>query len=352
MCTIKFSPVKTLCMAFFASVITTTAFALDVRGLSRKGSTPFSDGTFRALVIGNNAYRDPTGTWKPLRTAVADAKSVAEVLREEYGFADVEVLLDATQRDILKAIDALGNRTKDNDSVIVYYAGHGYKEDDKDRAFWVPVDGVGQDFTTFIRNSTIRDEIALLAERAKHTMLISDSCFSGTLLRTGNRGAAVREGARYYEKVANKKSVQILAAGGQEFVDDNYKGSGHSPFTYFLLNELKHNKSPLLSAGELAANVEKAVANNVEQTPESGVLASAGDELGELIFSKINIKIELTAEPAQGRAQPANIPITVEAPVVVSGAPVAAPEASKPAARRAADNRNASAQPLAALPTF
>ncbi|MDH5778172.1 MAG: hypothetical protein OEZ33_08170, partial [Gammaproteobacteria bacterium] len=120
---------------------------------------------------------------------------------------------------------------------------------------------------------------------------IADSCFSGSLLRSGTRGISTDIGTElYYQKVANKKSVQIMTAGGVEYVDDNYKSSGHSPFTYFLLNELKTNNRALISMSELSTNVQKAVANNVDQVPESGVLHGAGDELGEFVFIKVDVK--------------------------------------------------------------
>ncbi len=83
-----------------------------------------------------------------------------------------------------------------------------------------------------------------------------------------------------------------MAAGGFEFVDDNYRESGHSPFTYFLVNELKTNNSPMLTVSQLSGNVERAVANNVDQVPESGVLQGAGDELGEFIFIRLNVEVE------------------------------------------------------------
>ena len=83
-----------------------------------------------------------------------------------------------------------------------------------------------------------------------------------------------------------------MAAGGFEFVDDDYRESGHSPFTYFLINELKTNNSPMFTVSQLSGNVERAVANNVEQVPESGVLQGAGDELGEFIFIKVDVAVE------------------------------------------------------------
>jgi len=48
----------------------------------------------------------------------------------------------------------------------------------------------------------------------------------------------------------------------------------------------------MLTLSELSTNVKKAVANNVEQVPESGVLQGAGDELGEFIFIRVNVSVE------------------------------------------------------------
>ncbi|MDH5408111.1 MAG: caspase family protein [Gammaproteobacteria bacterium] len=249
------------------------------------------DTTYRALIIGNNDYRRTGGKWPRLKTAISDASALRNVLRKSYNFTDIRVLKNATRRDVLVELKALAKRVKKNDSVLVYYAGHGYLDDESQQGYWVPVDAKGLDQTTFLRNSTIRDELTLIASRGKHTLLIADSCFSGSLLRSGTRGISTDIGTElYYQKVANKKSVQIMTAGGVEYVDDNYKSSGHSPFTYFLLNELKTNNRALISMSELSTNVQKAVANNVDQVPESGVLHGAGDELGEFVFIKVDVK--------------------------------------------------------------
>jgi hypothetical protein len=256
------------------------------------GITP-AGGTYRALIIGNDAYSDGSGLWKPLKTAVAGARALGSLLTERYGFADVELLENATRREILIALQDLARRVMANDSVIMYYAGHGFINLETEKGYWVPVDAKDTDHTTFLRNSTIRDELSTIASRAKHTLLISDSCFSGTLLRSGTRGISTQGATEaYYRKVANKKSIQILTAGGVEYVDDDYQRSGHSPFTYFLLNELTHNERPLLTASELSTHVEKAVANNVDQVPESGVFQGAGDELGEFIFINIDVVVD------------------------------------------------------------
>ena len=280
-------------IAVLPSAILAQSRGITLESVEPKPQTPFVNGVYRALIVGNNAYQDKHKRWPQLETAVSGARSVAQILRQSYGFDDIEVLEDATRRDTLKALEKLSKRALPNDSVLVYYAGHGFLDSDSDRGFWVPIDAEGVDNTTFLRNSTIRDEMSAIASRARHTLLISDSCFSGTLLRRGTRsisGSEVNEG--YFRKVSTKKSVQIIAAGGVEFVDDNYRASGHSPFTYFLLNELKNNDRQLLTASELSNNVSVAVANNVEQVPESGVLQGAGDELGEFIFIKLNVSVD------------------------------------------------------------
>lgn len=264
---------------------------LNWQGVPKAIVTPYLQGNYRAIVIGNNQYQDKDGIWKSLKTAVRDAESMVSVLKNDYGFSDITLLKDASRRNILLSLNDLAKRVEPNDSVLIFYAGHGYLDEDTNRGYWIPTDARGEDNTTYIRNSTIRDEISIISEKTKHTLLVSDSCFSGSLLRGGNRAAKKSEKTNpYYIKVANKKSVQILAAGGVEFVDDDYKGSGHSPFTYFLLSELKNNVDNLLTVSELAQNVVKAVANNVEQTPESGILQGAGDELGEFIFARVSLK--------------------------------------------------------------
>ncbi len=269
---------------------------IDMQPVNRsiQSTLPISKGTFRALIIGNNDYRDPKGKWPSLKTASFGAQSVANLLKNQYGFTDIELLINATRSEILRALTALSKRVNSNDSVLLYYAGHGFLDTDTNKGYWIPTDAEGTDDSTFLRNSTIRDEMSIISSRVKHTLLISDSCFSGSLLRTASRGIPPTSNVeRYYKKVATKKSVQIMSAGGLEFVDDNYRNSGHSPFTYFLINELKNNDRPLITLSELSTNVQKAVANNVDQTPETGVLQGAGDELGEFIFFKMEIAIDV-----------------------------------------------------------
>lgn len=290
-----------------AGLLSTSLVIADTRGLNRtrpnteKISATFDNGVYRAVVIGNNAYRDRKKVWRSLKTAVKDAEAVAEVLKKDYGFADVKLLKNATRRDILNALNRLAERSKPEDSVLVYYAGHGWQNEKTQEAFWIPVDAQGTDDSYYLSNVRIKEKLSVAARTVKHTLLISDSCFSGSLLDT--RGlthvpvGANDTGREYYRKISKRRSVQILAAGGKEYVDDNYRNSGHSPFTYYLLNELKLNEEPYLSMGSLAVSLQELVAKNAQQTPESGAFRQAGDDGGQFVFSRINVKPKSKVKP-------------------------------------------------------
>jgi len=273
----------------------------DSRGLSRSDPTsvavdaaanPLTQGSNRALIIGNNEYLDPQKVWVPLKTAVSDASTLAELLKTEYQFTDITLLKNATRKQIFRAIAELTDKANAHDSVLVYYAGHGWRNEKTKEAYWIPVDAEGEDDSTYISNVRIKEKLSIIADKAAHTLLISDSCFSGSLLDSrGNHSQVKNDNSLdYFQKVAIRKSVQILAAGGKEFVDDNYRNSSHSPFTYFLINELRLNSDPYLTLGSLAMNIEQLVANNSLQTPQSGAFRQAGDEGGQFIFAKVNIE--------------------------------------------------------------
>jgi uncharacterized caspase-like protein len=117
---------------------------------------------------------------------VADAKAVTQILQERYGFAEARTTAlfnaDATASRILGALRQLAKKLTQNDSLLVYYAGHGHVDDLTGVGSWLPVDTQKDDMTTWINNSTVRQ--LLRAMKARHVFLLSDSCFSGDFFRT------------------------------------------------------------------------------------------------------------------------------------------------------------------------
>ncbi|MDH4206473.1 MAG: caspase family protein, partial [Desulfobacteraceae bacterium] len=99
-------------------------------------------GAYWALIIGINDYKDPK--IPDLETAVKDARAMAELLCERYGF-QVKLLLDrkATKEAIYQALRNLASSTKSDDSVLIYYAGHGDLDRTYNDGWWIPVDAKG-----------------------------------------------------------------------------------------------------------------------------------------------------------------------------------------------------------------
>jgi hypothetical protein len=283
------------CLVYFVRLLSLLIVLIPSTSVLR--ATTILGGDYYALVIGNNNYNDKRGVWKPLKNPINDALAVVDVLKQQYGFSDgnIRLLTDATRGEILSVFNEIYRRVKPKDSVLIYYAGHGYLNEDTREAYWIPVDAQGHDETNYLSNETIKRKLGVIADKASHVLLVSDSCFSGTLVR----GAYVeppKTTVDYYRKIAKRKSVQVVAAGGKEFVDDDYRSTGHSPFTYFFIKELQDNTDPYLALNEFAADIAKNVANNVRQTPVLGRPYGAGDENGEFIFSRTMLSPELIRE--------------------------------------------------------
>ncbi|MCP5366113.1 MAG: caspase family protein [Hyphomicrobiales bacterium] len=233
-------------------------------------------GGFHALVIGNNAYRH----LPPLKTAIGDAQAVARVLGREYGFT-VHLLLDATRRDILKKFAELRKTLTGGDNLLIYYAGHGILDSDAERGYWLPVDADEDIKDNWVSNVDITD--SLKAMQAWHVLVVADSCYSGTLVRSGPRvvqGGGDR--AQLVRRLALKKSRTVLTSGGIEPVVDS-GGSGHSVFAKAFMDTLREN-TDVLEGQEIFLRLRQKVVLNADQTPEYADVRKAGHDGGDFVF--------------------------------------------------------------------
>ena len=231
-------------------------------------------GTYHALVIGNNDYRN----LPDLKTAVNDARTVAAVLAEDYGFK-VKTLINATRVDIIDALDEYRETLTDLDNLLIYYAGHGWLDEDTDRGYWLPVDARKNRRARWVSNATISDTLKGLL--AKHVMVVADSCYSGTLAR--GAGVSLRS-AKYWRRMAQKRTRVALTSGGLEPVADK-GGGGHSPFAKAFINTLKDNQV-VMDATQLFSRIRRPVMINADQTPEYSDVRNAGHDGGDFLFVK------------------------------------------------------------------
>jgi len=277
---------------FFLSALHPTYSANTKRGIVWQGESDSTETItfvaplkYKALVIVNYDYSDKEKTWKDLKTPASDASSFSKILSEKYGFNDVYMLTNATRKETLASFRDFAFRLDESDGVIIYYAGHGYLDKNLERGYWVPVDAKGLDSSTFIRNSTIRDELLILSKTARHVVLISDSCFSGNLINP--LSGPTNNISQSKENKSKLHQIQILSAGGEEYVDDVYLDTNHSPFSYFLLNALNEINTKLVNFSHIALSVKAAVNQISSQNPQYGYLNNntANQKESDLILS-------------------------------------------------------------------
>jgi len=237
-------------------------------------------GEYFGLVIGIDEY---SGEWPMLKNAVNDAKGVADLLSSKYTFQYMKTLYnkDATRDNILKEFELLLQNVKENDNVLIYYSGHGEYIQNMDKGFWVPADASSKSISKYISNEDIRS--FLTGIRSKHTLLVTDACFSGDIFRGKTMTIPYENSTKYYSKMYSLSSRKALTSGGIEPVLDKGK-ENHSIFAYYFLQALKNNTEKYFDAGQIFDFLKIPVVNNSYQTPAYSPIRNAGDEGGQFIF--------------------------------------------------------------------
>ena len=259
-----------------------------MRGTGSLIQPKFELGSYHALVIGNNQYDLEKG-WEPLDTAENDATEVAKILKEEYGF-EVRLELNADRDTMLTAIEEMRKKLTEKDNLLIYYAGHGLVDPENDQGYWVPVDGSATSAVRWVSNASITDQIRAMT--ARNVMVIADSCYSGSLMRSGivtlRSGLSAEKKALRLNDDVNQLTRVAFSSGGIQPVIDSIDNSKHSVFTGALLDVLKNNNE-LLDADSLATQVAHTVAvatqDNVRQVPRYAPLAAGGHQGGEFYFA-------------------------------------------------------------------
>lgn len=228
-------------------------------------------GNYFALVIGNNNYMN----MPLLNTAINDATSVAEILKTKYNF-NVSLILDATRNDILLSLSKFRDQLKENDNLIIYYAGHGWLDVESDQGYWLPIDSEENNIINWISNTTITSQVRAI--KAKKVLIVSDSCYSGTL----NRGLTVIPQESTQELLRRRTRV-VISSGGLEPVEDVYNNTNNSVFAYYFIQELLKNQE-IITSSELFKSIKEPVQSNSDQTPEYSNLIKSGHEGGDFIF--------------------------------------------------------------------
>ncbi|MFH0758563.1 MAG: caspase family protein [Bacteroidota bacterium] len=234
-----------------------------------------NESVYYGLVIGVDNYMDPA--IQSLDHAVADAQKVFDMLSTKYTFekGNIRFLKDPKRDDIIYALDYLSNVVTPNDNLVIFYAGHGHWDANASIGFWLPSDARKISSTDWFRNSTLVDY--LKAINSRHTLLITDACFGGSIFKTRT---AFDDAPQDIKVLYEYPSRTAMTSGAMTEVPDE------SSFTKYLLERLEKNREKYLSAEQLFSSMRTAVINNSEAIPQYGEIRNVGDQGGDFVFIK------------------------------------------------------------------
>jgi len=246
-----------------------------LEGDGTQGQAAVPSGKHHLLVIAIDDYAH----CPKLNNCVKDAQELIEVLDTKYGIPIDDTVLpplfnsQATKENITLSFRKLAKRVTREDSVLIYFSGHGEYDSDFNQGYWVPVEGEKGKVNTYLPNSEVF--VFLKAIQSHHTFLMVDSCFSGALFMSKSVGKNLRRSER-------DPSRWGLTSGRNEIVSDGELGK-NSPFAESLLFRLRQNTGSL-GVDELCAHVREYVEANSNQSPIGEPLRVEGHKNGLFVF--------------------------------------------------------------------
>jgi hypothetical protein len=223
-----------------------------------------------ALLIGVGDYR---GSIPKLNSPLKDIQEIGKLYREQFGY-EVRTLPNADKATIIRELNRLILETGANDSVTVFYAGHGQVVEKTGRGYWIPGRASADDPSQWISNQDIGRALENIP--ARQVLLVSDSCYSGTL----TRDAKVQKAEVLADPAAvlARRSVTVLSSGGEEPVADAGK-DGHSVFAWHFMQSLK-NVQQWSNGVDVYERLASDVKQDFPQEPQYGEAIGSGHQRG------------------------------------------------------------------------
>jgi hypothetical protein len=231
-------------------------------------------GKFYALIIGISNYQDPL--IHELDKPVKDAEQFCNTILARYTFEEenVRLIKNATMAQMVDALDYFSKVVGPSDNFLIFYAGHGVWDKKADIGFWLPSDARKDSKLEWFRNSTLRDYLSEI--NSKHTLLITDACFGGSIFKTTR--SAYSDASLAVSKLYELPSRKAMTSGNFTEVPDQ------SAFLKYMIDRLDKNSEKYLSSEQLFSSFRIAVINNSNAVPMFGEIKDVGDEGGDFIF--------------------------------------------------------------------
>ena len=254
-----------------------------------------------ALIIGNTEYID--SGLAQLTAPGKDAEDFARVLKDkEIGaFDDVKVVVNEPSASVIEAIDAFFDQKKPDDMLVLYFSGHGIK-DEAGSLYLAFMNTIRSRLrSTAIKSDYIRE--AMDQSRSKRQVLILDCCNSGafpqgTKAELGGSMGVTKAFQGYGRFVLTASDATQFAWEGDKVIGE----TDNSLFTHFLVKGLEGEAD---SDGDGKITVDELYDYAFDQisrvTPKQTPTKSASKVEGEIVlrqFARIE-DIKPVALPAE-----------------------------------------------------
>jgi molecular chaperone DnaK len=241
----------------------------------------------RALIVANSEYDDTN--FAPLPGARADAAALSAVLGDpDIGEFEVEALVDAGQRPVMRALEAFFKRAGPDDLLLLHLSLHGWK-DLRNRLYFVVRDTEREyPDATAISAGFVNDRMT--HSRSRQIVVLLDCCYSGAftadMLRRaeGTTQVDVREPFAGTGRVVMTASTSLqFAHEGERDVRASRSAAQPSVFTSAVVAGLRDGSADrdgdgLVSVTDLYDYVYDRVRQKVPaQTPTLSVASAQGE---------------------------------------------------------------------------
>ncbi len=234
-----------------------------------------------ALIIASSQFTDQT-----LQQLVAPGQDAADLARvldsDAVGGFKTKVLVDRPSHEVRREIEAFFAGRKRDDLLLLYFSGHGVKDDDG-RLYLATTDTQRGLFRSTAVPATFVNE-TMTASRSRRQVLILDCCHSGAFAR--GMVAKGGESVDIRDRFDGRGRVVLTASNATQyaFQGDEIVGQGtRSVFTHHLVRGLEIGEADLdgdgwVSLDELYEYVYDRVTDETpQQTPGKWTFDLQGD---------------------------------------------------------------------------
>lgn len=220
-----------------------------------------------ALVISTNRYPNGKPSWTDLDNPRNDALAISKILEEKYGF-NVRRLHDPAKDSVTWAIKQLKNMVHPTDKVLIFFAGHGYFDQDYNDGFLIFNDGLAlndgkddSDLDSYLPMAKLSNLVNSMP--SKNVFIIFDVCFGATFdvfakdLVLSDYKRLIVDGNKedFYARKDSLTSRIFMASGIANVPDQWSLDLQHSPFAGKLIIALEEEKD-FLSPGKIYQYME------------------------------------------------------------------------------------------------